>query len=287
MLPLKDIRIVSFNHYLAGPLGVQLLADMGADVIAVEPIGGAWHRHWGGGNRSVDGQSVLFLAANRNKRSLALNLKTPKGLKVARRLALRADVVAENFRPGVMANFGLGFDELCRENPRLIYAAVSGYGQNGPYAKMPGQDLLIRALSGLATITGNSEDKARPVGVSVVDHHGAALLAMGIPAALVARGQTGQGSRVDIDLLGAGLDLQAESLVCYFNGPKPDSINPPPHVAGWYYAAPTEFTPPKTAIWLSRYHPWQASQNHLRKLGWRGQCPRATARLARFGCLAK
>src|SRR5438105_369413 len=100
---LQHIRILSFNHYLMGPLGVQLLADMGADVIAVEPINGAWHRHWGGANRSVDGQSVLFLAANRNKRSLALNLKSSQGIEVARRLVRTADVLAENYRPGVMA----------------------------------------------------------------------------------------------------------------------------------------------------------------------------------------
>ena len=238
MLPLQNTRVVSFNHYMAGPLGMQLLADMGADVIAVEPIGGAWHRQWGGGNRNVDGQSVLFLSANRNKRSLALNLKVPEGIVVAKRLAASADVLAENFRPGVMAKLGLGYEDLRDVNPRLIYASVSGYGQDGPYAARPGQDLLFQALSGLATITGNSDDKARAVGVSVVDHHGATLLAMGILAALVARGRSGVGCRVDVDLLSAALDLQTESLVCYLNGPEPESVNPPPHIAGWYYSAP-------------------------------------------------
>jgi crotonobetainyl-CoA:carnitine CoA-transferase CaiB-like acyl-CoA transferase len=238
MQMLKDIRVVSFNHYLMGPLGIQILADLGADVIAVEPIGGAWHRHWGGADRKVDGQSVLFLTANRNKRSLAINLKSAKGLEAARRLLRTADVLAENFRPGVMANMGLGYEDLRAENSRLIYASASGYGQEGPYAKRPGQDLLLQAMTGLATITGNTEDGARAVGVSVIDHHGAALLATGILAALLSRERTGQGMRVEVDLLSAGLDLQAESLVCYFNGARQVSLNPPPMIGGWHYAAP-------------------------------------------------
>jgi crotonobetainyl-CoA:carnitine CoA-transferase CaiB-like acyl-CoA transferase len=239
MLPLDHIRIVSFNHYLMGPLGVQLLADMGADVIAVEPIQGAWQRHWAGANRNVDGQSVLFLAANRNKRSLALNLKSRDGIEVARRLVRTADVLAENFRPGVMAKLGLGYEELRSEDPRLIYASASGYGQDGPYVERPGQDLLIQALSGLAAITGNAQDRARAVGVSAVDHHGATLFAMGILAALVARSTSDRGCRVDVDLLSAGLHLQAESLTCYFNGgSNPSSVNPPRYIGGWYYSAP-------------------------------------------------
>lgn len=235
---LKGIRIVSFNHYLMGPLGVQLLADLGADVIAVEPTAGGWHRHWGGADREVDGQSVLFLTANRNKRSLAINLKSAKGLEIARGLLRTADVLAENFRPGVMAAMGLGYEDLRPSHPQLIYASASGYGQDGPYAKRPGQDLLVQAITGLAAINGSTDDKARAVGVSVVDHHGAALFAMGILAALFSRFRTGEGMRIDTDLLSAGLDLQAESLVCYFNGDRDVSINPPPRIAGWYYSAP-------------------------------------------------
>ncbi|MEE8499201.1 MAG: CoA transferase, partial [Kiloniellales bacterium] len=119
---LDGIRIVSFNHFLLGPVGIQLLADLGADVIAVEPIGGAFQRHWGGANKTVDGQSVLFLAGNRNKRSLSLDLKSAEGVGIARKLAARADVVAENFRPGVMDKLGLGFEALKADNPGLIYA---------------------------------------------------------------------------------------------------------------------------------------------------------------------
>ena len=235
---LQNIRVVSFNHYLMGPLGVQLLADLGADVIAVEPLEGAWHRQWGGAGRRVDGQSVLFLAANRNKRSLALNLKSRAGIEVARRILKSADVLAENFRPGVMAKLGLSCDELRTENPRLVYASASGFGQNGPYVQRPGQDLLIQALSGLAAITGDTQDRARAVGVSVADHHGATIFAMAILAALVARNQTGRGCRVDVDLLSAALDLQTESITCYFNGPRPTTVNQPTNVATWYHPAP-------------------------------------------------
>ena len=235
---LQDIRVVSFNHYLMGPLGVQLLADLGADVIAVESLAGAWHRQWGGAGRNVDGQSVLFLAANRNKRSLALNLKSRAGIEVARRILKSADVLAENFRPGVMTKLGLGYEELRAENPGLIYASASGFGQSGPYVNRPGQDLLIQALSGLAEITGNQKDRARAVGVSAADHHGATILAMGILAALVARNKTGRGCRVDVDLLSAALDLQTESLTCYFNGPRPTSVNQPLNIASWYHPAP-------------------------------------------------
>jgi crotonobetainyl-CoA:carnitine CoA-transferase CaiB-like acyl-CoA transferase len=234
---LDGIRIVSFNHFLMGPFGIQHLADLGADVIAIEPIGGAWQRKWGGGNRKVDGESVLFLCANRNKRSLSLNLKSPEGLEIARKLIKTADVVSENYRPGVMKAFGLDYESVKAIKPDIIYASASGYGQTGPYVERPGQDLLIQAMSGIAAITG-TKDGARTVGVSVIDHHGAALLAMGILAAVVRKQRTGQGSHVDVSLLQAAIDLQMESFTAYFNGPKPDSIRQPAHIGGWYYGSP-------------------------------------------------
>lgn len=235
---LDGIRIISFNHFFMGPVGIQLLADLGADVIAVEPTGGAFQRHWGGANKSIDGQSMLFLLGNRNKRSLALDLKKREGLEIARRLAAAADVVTENFRPGVMEKLGLGYEDLKAKNPALIYASASGFGPDGPYAERPGQDLLIQAMSGLMAITGSREGGARAVGVSAADHHGAALLAMGILAALVGRLRTGRGRRVDVNLLSSAIDLQLESFVCYLNGEAPDSVRQPRHIAGWYYPAP-------------------------------------------------
>lgn len=236
---LKGIRIVSFNHFLMGPLGMQHLADLGADVIAVEPLEGAFQRGWGGvDNQSVDGQTMLFLLGNRNKRSIAIDLKSSEGLEIARELTSRADVVCENFRPGVMDRLGLGYEQVAQRNPSVVYAAASGFGPDGPYVDRPGQDLLIQAMSGLAAITGTPETGPRPVGVSAVDHHGAALLANGILAALFRRARTGRGCRVDVNLLSAAIDLQTESFTCYLNGEPHKNVTPPRHSGGWYFSAP-------------------------------------------------
>ena len=236
---LQGIRVVSFNHFLLGPMGIQALADLGADVIAVESPEGAWQRHWSSGNVWHDGQSMLHTCTNRNKRSLALDLKSARGREIALRLIRSADVLAENFRPGVMDKLGLGYEGLRRHKPDLIYASASGYGPDGPYALRPGQDLLAQALFGLMAITGDGQRGPRPVGVSAVDHHGAALFAMGILAALFRRERTGKGCRVDASLMQAALDLQAESLVSWMNAaPRPSSVSAPQHIAGWYYPAP-------------------------------------------------
>jgi crotonobetainyl-CoA:carnitine CoA-transferase CaiB-like acyl-CoA transferase len=235
---MKGIRVVSFNHFLLGPMGIQALGDLGADVIAIETPEGAWQRHWSSGDIWRDGQSMLQLCANRNKRNLALDLKSAEGRAIAHKLVDTADVVAENFRPGVMDKLGFGYDALKLRKPKLIYASASGYGPDGPYAARPGQDLLAQALFGLMAITGQKRTGPRPVGVSVVDHHGAALFAMGILAALLRRERTGQGCRVDASLMQAALDLQAESLVAWLNASEKPAINAHRHVAGWYYAAP-------------------------------------------------
>ena len=235
---LSGLRVVSFNHFLLGPMGIQALADLGADVIAVESTDGAWQRHWAGGDIWPDGHSALFLAANRNKRSLALDLKSASGREIALKLVDSADVVAENFRPGVMEKLGLGYERLKARKPSLIYASASGYGPDGPYVDKPGQDLLAQALFGMMAITGQAATGPRPAGASVIDHHGAALLAMGILAAVVRRQRTGQGCRVDASLMQSALDLQAESLVAWLNAPAKRPVNAFNHVAGWYFAAP-------------------------------------------------
>ncbi|HYB55911.1 MAG TPA: CaiB/BaiF CoA-transferase family protein [Alphaproteobacteria bacterium] len=245
MALLSGIRVISFNHFLMGPMGIQYLADLGADVIAVEPIEGAFQRKWSGADKTVDGQSMLFLCGNRNKRSVALDLKSPAGREIARKLVDGADVMAENFRPGVIEKLGLGYDTVKTSNPRIVYASASGYGSDGPYVERPGQDLMIQALSGLAAITGSVVDGARAVGVSAVDHHGAALLALGILAALVGRVASGTGCRVDVNLLSAAIDLQAESFTTYFNGVRPGTVRQPRHLATWYHPAPYGIYPTK------------------------------------------
>jgi len=236
---LDGIRIISFNHFLMGPLGIQFLADLGADVIAIEALGGAFQRHWGGADaKKVGGETTLGLVANRNKKSVSLNLKDPAALEIVKKLIKDADIVTENFRPGVMDKLGLGYEALKAINPGIIYAAATGFGADGPYVNRPGQDMIAQSVSGLASITGKVGESPRLVGASVIDHHGAMIFAAGILAALVKKANTGEGGRVDVNLLSAALNLQAESLVCYFNGEKPDTSMQPTHVGSWYHEAP-------------------------------------------------
>ena len=235
---LQDLRVASFNHMLMGPAAAQYLADLGADVIAIEPIGGAFHRNWAVGNRFVDGQSVNHISVSRNKRSLALDLKTDAGKEVARRLIRTSDVVMENFRPGTLDKLGLGYEDCRRLNPKVIYASATGYGREGPYRDRPGQDLLVQALSGLAATTGNSDGPPVPVGPTVVDHHGGALFALGILAAVIGRNHGGRGRHVEVDLLSAALDMQFESLSCFLNGHRTESPRGPQNIAAWFSATP-------------------------------------------------
>ena len=215
---LDGVRIVSFTQFLLGPAAVQYLDDMGADVIKVEAPSGAWERSWSGGNNFLNGVSTFYLLAHRNVRDLTLNLKHPAAQAVARKLVQWADVLVENYRPGVMQRFGLDYAEVRSLNPRLIYASASGYGSDSPFRDLPGQDMLIQALSGLATASGRAGEPPVPAGAAIVDQHGAALLAMAILGALYHRERTGQGQRVEVVMMQAAFDLQTEPLVYYLNG---------------------------------------------------------------------
>jgi crotonobetainyl-CoA:carnitine CoA-transferase CaiB-like acyl-CoA transferase len=216
---LSGIKIVSFTSFLLGPAAVQYLADMGADVVKVEPPGaGAWERHWAGGDTFVNGVSAFYMLAHRNVRSLSLDLKNPQALDVARRLIAEADVLVENFRPGVMTRLGLDYDSVRALNPRLVYASASGYGSDSPHRDLPGQDLLVQAMSGLAAITGRADQAPVPAGAAVVDQHGASLLALGILGALFHRERTGAGQHLEVTMVQAALDLQTEPVVYYLNG---------------------------------------------------------------------
>ncbi len=216
---LAGIRVLSFTQFLLGPSGVQFLADLGADVIKIEPPGGKlWERNWAGCDLYLNGVSALFLCAHRNQRSLTLDLKHPEGQQIAHRLVERADVLVQNFRPGVMARFGLDYESVAALNPRLIYVSASGYGESSPYRDRPGQDLLLQAISGFASISGRAGQPPTPVGAAVVDQHGAALLALGVLAGLLERGRTGHGLRVEVSMLRAALDLQLEIVTYFLNG---------------------------------------------------------------------
>ena len=216
---LRGVRILSFTQFLLGPAGVQYLADMGADVIKIEAPGGKlYERVWSGCDLFLNGVSAFFLCANRNQRSLTLNLKHPEGQAIARRLVADADVLVQNFRPGVAARLGLDYDELASINPRLIYVSASGYGETSQFRDRPGQDLLIQGMSGLASISGRADAPPTPTGSPIVDQHGAALLAMGVAAALFDRTRTGRGQKLEVIMLRAALDLQLEVLTYYLNG---------------------------------------------------------------------
>ncbi|MEO4001838.1 CaiB/BaiF CoA-transferase family protein [Mesorhizobium sp. CAU 1732] len=234
------MRIVSFCHYLQGPAATQYLADMGADVIKIEPLGGAFERKWSGGKSSVGGVSAFLLSANRNKRSLAIDLKHPGSRPVMDRLIGGADVILENFRPGVLDRLGYGYEAVRAKKPDIIYASATGLGANGPDANRPGQDLLMQARSGLVAATGSSQAGPTITGAAVVDQHGAALLAMGVLSAYVRKLQTGEGTRVEASLFQAGIDLQSEALTMYFaradkgSDPMPRGRN----VGSWYHDAP-------------------------------------------------
>jgi crotonobetainyl-CoA:carnitine CoA-transferase CaiB-like acyl-CoA transferase len=235
---LSGVKILSFNHYLAGPLAAQTLADLGADVIAIEPTEGAFQRKWAVADRFVAGDSVNHLATGRNKRSLAVDLKHPDGVAAVKRLAATADVVMENFRPGTMAKLGLGYEALKAINPGLIYAVATGFGSDGPYKDRPGQDLLLQALSGLAMRTGRADGPPTPVGAVIVDQHAASLYAMSILAALFAKARTGEGRLVEVNLYEAAIDLQVEPLTAWLNGAPSPASRGPAGIASWFSPGP-------------------------------------------------
>ena len=216
---LSGVRILAFTQFLLGPAACQYLADMGAEVIKLEPPGrGAWERNWAGAELFINGVSAFFMLANRNLRSVALNLKSQRGAEAARKLAARVDVVIENYRPGVLDRLGLGYERIKEINPRVIYASGSGYGSDGQYRHLPGQDLLLQAISGLGANTGTESQGPTVSAAAIVDQHSASLLAMGILGALFHRERTGEGQRVEVVMMEAALDIQTEPVVYHLNG---------------------------------------------------------------------
>lgn len=216
-LPLDGIRIADFTQMMQGPWATQKLADMGADVVKIERVGGEWERFLEAGGETLDGTSPFFLAMNRNKRSIELDLKSDRGKEIALEFAADADVIVENFRPGVMERFGLGYESVRERNPDVIYVSASGFGPDGPYVDRPGQDLLLQAMSGLARYTGRRDDPPTPVGTAIVDEHAASLIALHTTMALFHRERSGEGQRVDVDLFSAALDLQCQELTAVLN----------------------------------------------------------------------
>jgi crotonobetainyl-CoA:carnitine CoA-transferase CaiB-like acyl-CoA transferase len=238
-LPLEGIKVVSLCHYLQGPAAVQYLADMGAEVTKIEPRHGAFERHWSGANVFIDGVSGFYLSANRNCRSVAVDLKTDRGREIVLKLVATADVIVDNFRTGVMERLGLSEAALRAANPGLIIASATGFGSSGPLRDSPGQDLLVQARTGLIAATGHYSTHPAPVGCAPVDQHGASLLAMGILGAYIHKLRTGEGTRVESSLFNAGIDLQQEALANYYSGGFEKSKLDRAHQLGtWFHAAP-------------------------------------------------
>ncbi|MBV9703156.1 MAG: CoA transferase [Methylobacteriaceae bacterium] len=216
---LADVTVLDLSHLLQGPFATQLLADMGANVIKVERPGqGDLFRSLTFNNRWVGGsESPNFLAWNRNKRSLALDLKSPEAKTILYRIAAKADVVVQNFRPGVLAKLGFGYEDFRRVNPRIIYCSGSGYGESGPYVGRPGQDMLIQGLTGIAAATGRGDGPPVPVGSGFSDQVGAMNMVYAILCALHWRERSGEGQEIKVDLLTAMLAHQGQEMLMAMN----------------------------------------------------------------------
>jgi crotonobetainyl-CoA:carnitine CoA-transferase CaiB-like acyl-CoA transferase len=204
MLPLSDVRVVEFCQVLAGPFAGCLLADMGADVIKVEPPEGDLMRAW---PPILEGYSQYFASVNRSKRSVALDLKNSRDLAAARRLALSADIVLENFRPGIMAKFGLDHASLAKEKPSLVYCSVSAFGQTGPRAREGGFDMTVQAMSGVMSVTGEPDGRPAKCGIPIADFTAGLYSAFSAVAMLNRVRSGGDGGHVDVSMLGAMLGI--------------------------------------------------------------------------------
>ena len=220
-LPLEGITVIDFSRILAGPYCTMLLGDLGATVLKIEPPGGDDCRHWG--PPFVEGESAYFLAINRNKKSLCLDLKKEEGRELVRGLLEGADVLIENFRPGTMARLGFDYDSLKVRFPSLVYCSISGYGQTGPLRERPGYDAIMQGEGGWMGLTGEPEGMPMKVGASLADIFTGMMASEGILAALYRRAGTGQGERVDVsmfDSVVATLCYQAQGYLMTGELPK-------------------------------------------------------------------
>ncbi len=238
--PLEGIKVIELAQIMAGPTCGMLLADMGADVIKVEKLpGGDDTRSYS--EPAIHGESAAFMMLNRNKRGMAVNLKIPAGLEVAKRLLADADVVTENYRKGTLEKLGLGYEVLEKLNPRLIYCAVSGYGRTGPYADKGGFDLIAQGFAGLMSITGEPGGPPAKSGTSIADINAGIFAALGIVSALHARHHTGRGQVVETSLMEAAIQQTYWQSAIYFaTGENPGPTGSAHILTAPYQAFPTE-----------------------------------------------
>lgn len=252
---LDGIRVLDLSQGAAGPICTMHLGDLGARVVKVEPPGGEWGRALG--PPFVGDVAAAFIGMNRNKRSVVVDLKRPGGRDIVARLAAHTDVLVESFRPGVMARLGLGYETLAADHPRLVYCAISAFGQDGPWRHRPGVDGIVQGASGLMSVTGEPDGGPVKVGVPAADTSAGFLAAQGVLAALFARERTGRGQRVDVALLDALLAFQTVPLAMYLaSGTPPGRTG-----SGAAYAAPNEAFPTRDGfIMVAAYTPerWAA-----------------------------
>ena len=222
MQPLSGVKVLDLTRIVSGPFATMLLGDLGAEIIKIEePVSGDESRTYG--PPFVNGESAYFLSINRNKKSCAINLKTPEGIALIQELALKSDVLIENFRPGTLKKFGLSYEELKKQNPGLIYCAITGFGQTGPDSHRPGYDLIIQGESGVMDITGDPDGPPTKVGTSIADLLTGQYASQGVLAALVERSRTGEGRRVEVamyDCLASLLTFNAGGYFATGNTPK-------------------------------------------------------------------
>ncbi|MGN6539562.1 MAG: CaiB/BaiF CoA transferase family protein [Ginsengibacter sp.] len=236
---LEDIMVLDFSQFLSGPSAGLRLADMGARVIKIEkPESGDICRELYVSDVMVEGESTIFHAINRNKESYGADLKNEEDLKKIKLLIAKADVMLHNFRPGVMERLGLDYETIKAINPSIIYAEVSGYGNEGEWKDQPGQDLLLQAVSGLTWLSNNNNGQPTPMGVSVVDILAGAHIAQGILATLYQRAITGEGALVQVSMFESILDFQFEVLTCFFNDGNQLPVRSKINNAHAYIAAP-------------------------------------------------
>ncbi|WP_120338849.1 CaiB/BaiF CoA transferase family protein [Cryobacterium soli] len=216
--PLEGILVLDFSQFLAGPVAAMRLADLGARVIKIErPQTGDIGRTLAFAGRTADGDTISFHAMNRNKEGITADLKNADDLERVKRLVAQADVIIQNFRPGVMERIGLDYESVKAINPRIVYGSASGYGDDGPWKDRPGQDLLAQSISGIPWLSGSHDDGPVPVGLSIADHLTSCHIAQGVTALLLRRERTGLGGHAQTSLLEAMLDLQFELLSTHLN----------------------------------------------------------------------
>lgn len=234
---LSGYRVLDCSIAMAGPFAAQRLGDLGADVVKVEPTTGEWQRHVAAGGAEGNRVNVSFLSLNRNKRSLAVDLKSPDGKQVLLDLVKTADVFLQNYRPGVAKRLGVDYESLSKINPKLIYVSISGYGEDGPYVHRPGQDLVLQGMSGAMLSAGREGEPPTAAGQYLVDAITAYTAFEGALAALLHRERTGEGQLVQVNMLDAITTIQMQELSVFTVGGKPQTRSAEPH-AHVYIRAP-------------------------------------------------